>query len=801
MSDAPLYEKLGAFYLGRHVVGGEVTNRTLLYDAKDLVTHAMCVGMTGSGKTGLCVCLLEEAAIDGIPSIVLDLKGDLTNLLLTFPRLEPGDFLPWVEAGEQEAVAVAQRWREGLASWDQSPARIERFRQAVDLRLYTPGGSFGRPLSILRSLSAPAPAIRDDADALRERIMATVSGLLTLLGLDADPVKSRDHILLSSLLDHAWRGGRSLSLPDLIRQVQTPPFSQVGVFDLDAFYPGADRLSLAMTINNLLASPAFGAWTEGDPLNVPRLLWTPEGQPRLSILYLAHLSDEERMFFMTLLLNEVVAWMRTQSGTGSLRALLYIDEVFGYLPPVANPPSKQALLTLLKQARAFGVGLVLSTQNPVDLDYKALSNMGTWFLGRLQTERDKARVLDGLEGAVQTSGHAFDRREVEQTLSGLGKRVFYLHNVHETEPALFHTRWALSYLPGPLTRAQVKLLIGSTAEEDSAGPGAVPTPPAAAATPSLMGSGGGSRPMVPADIQELFLPVERRVPPGAQLRYLPYLLGVAHVHYTKAQVVDHWETVQLLAPLAEEAVHWSDGKPVPEVPLDDEPVVDAVYGPLGGVQPRAQAAWAREFKNYLYREQRLTLLRAPALKIASTPGESEADFRIRLRHTLHEQRDAEIAALRARYDKEIDRVARQIDTAEDKLAREEGQARDQTVQTLLNVGSGLLGAFLGGKRTSAGGLRSMGRGVGRAARERGDVARASARLEELRDQLAELETDLQAELAELRSRMTSDEVVLEPVEVAPRKSDLTVQRVSLAWVPYIHDADTPPHPATLSLPD
>ncbi|HSR40819.1 MAG TPA: hypothetical protein VLL48_01575, partial [Longimicrobiales bacterium] len=483
----PVPEQLGSFYLGRTVADdGTVSSEPLLYDARDLTTHAVCVGMTGSGKTGLCLSLLEEAALDGVPAIAVDPKGDLGNLLLTFPGLRPDDFRPWIDEGEatrngQEpdawAAAVAERWREGLAAWDQDGDRIARLRGTTDLALYTPGSTDGAPLSLLRTLSAPDADVRGDRDGFRERVVSTVSGLLGLLGRDTDPVSSTEHILLSRILEEAWLAGEHVDLPTLIRRVQSPPFRQLGVMELDSVIAPRDRTALAMALNNLLASPTFAPWMEGPPLSAQRLLWTPEGRPRISVLSVAHLSDAERMFFLTLLLNEVVTWVRRQPGTGSLRALLYIDEVFGFLPPVAQPPSKRPLLTLLKQARAFGVGVVLATQNPVDLDYKALSNAGTWFLGRLQTERDKARVMDGLR-AAGGAGSGLDPGRLDTLLSGLKSRVFVLQNVHEKGPVLFHTRWALSYLRGPLTRHQLRKLATpadeseAVAEEAGAGVGA-----------------------------------------------------------------------------------------------------------------------------------------------------------------------------------------------------------------------------------------------------------------------------------------------------------------------------------------
>src|SRR5215211_3918125 len=406
------FEKLGVFYLGKTKDKGDL----LLYDSKDLVTHAVCVGMTGSGKTGLCITLLEEAAIDGIPAIIVDPKGDLCNLLLTFPNLSPQDFEPWVEEGV-DAAQQAKLWKEGLAQWGEDGERIKRLKDAADFRIYTPGSNAGLPVSILKSFVAPPETIRQDNEALAERINTTVTSLLALIGIDADPVRSREHILLSNILNHEWSAGKDLDIAGLIQKVQTPPITKVGVMELDSYFPAEDRFELAMSLNHLLASPSFASWMEGEALDIPKFLHTETGKPRLSIFSIAHLSDAERMFFVSLLLNQVLGWMRTQSGTTSLRAILYMDEIFGYFPPTANPPSKTPLLTLLKQARAFGVGVVLATQNPVDLDYKGLSNAGTWFIGRLQTERDKARVMEGLEGACASRGASFDRREMETMLS------------------------------------------------------------------------------------------------------------------------------------------------------------------------------------------------------------------------------------------------------------------------------------------------------------------------------------------------------------------------------------------------
>ena len=573
------YEKLGSFYLGKQydLALSKVLDAKTLYDSKDLTTHAVCVGMTGSGKTGLCLSLIEEAGLDGIPVIAIDPKGDLGNLLLTFPELRPEDFRPWIDPSiatrkgitpDELAAQTAELWKKGLADWDEDGARIQRYNDKIDKAIYTPGSSAGIPLTVLKSFSAPPQAVIDDSDAFRDRVQSTTSGVLALLGVNADPVQSKPHIFLSNVLDTAWRAGRSLDLPGLIHEIQSPPFSKVGVVDLETFYPAKERLELGMKLNNLLASPSFSSWLEGESLDVQKLLYTAEGRPRLSILSIAHLSDAERMFFVTILLNEIVSWMRSQPGTGSLRALLYMDEVFGYFPPTANPPSKKPMLTLLKQARAYGLGVVLATQNPVDLDYKGLSNAGTWFLGRLQTERDKARVLDGLEGASAQAGSSFNKAEMEATLAGLGSRVFLMNNVNENQPQVFHTRWAMSYLRGPLTRDQIKVLMAEKKAALAAHPPAEAGPPGSG-TASPLQRAGSARPVLSADIPQLFWPLSEDLPEGSKLQYRPGLLGKAKLHFVKSGVdVDVWRDLTALQSIHGELPHpmWDS-----MVPYDNSP--------------------------------------------------------------------------------------------------------------------------------------------------------------------------------------------------------------------------------------
>ena len=598
---ADLYEKLSVFYLGaKYDLKTQKSDSSLvLYDSQDLVTHAVVVGMTGSGKTGLGITLLEEAGIDGIPAIVIDPKGDLTNLALRFPNMSAADLAPWIaeedaqrngQSREQFAQTQADRWRQGLAESGQSLDRIAKLQQSADVRIYTPGSDAGLPLSILSSFAPPPPAIADDAELVRDRINTTVTGLLSLLGITGNPMQSREHILLTTLLDHTWRQRQPLDLGTLIRLVQQPPMSKIGVLDLESFFPAQDRFALAMTLNNLLASPSFATWMTGEPLDIDRLLYSSTSKPQLAIIYLAHLPDAERMFFMSLILNEVLGWMRSRPGTSSLRALLYIDEIFGYFPPVAEPPTKRPLMTLLKQARAYGLGVVLATQNPVDLDYKGLSNMGTWFLGRLQTDRDKQRMLDGLEGASAQSGSTFDRSAMSEAISGLGKRVFLMHNVHESEPVIFRTRSTLSYLAGPLTRPQLKQLMApfradspSTAADTAVGgveaiagnsaAGRVIGNSPVETMEKLPSRGQPSHgvssstmaqqpPVLAPGISQWYLPIIQRTGDG-QIDYRPRLLAMARVHFQeRSSAVAADQMVCLLTPFNESAgpIDWQQAE-------------------------------------------------------------------------------------------------------------------------------------------------------------------------------------------------------------------------------------------------
>ena len=827
------FEKLGTFYMGKayDIKAGDVKDDLLLYDSKDLTTHAVVVGMTGSGKTGLCLTLLEEAGIDRIPAIVIDPKGDIANLLLTFPELSAEKFRPWVDESQamregmtvdQFATAEAKKWKKGLENWGQDGARIQKLRDTVDMRVYTPGSTAGRPLTILKSFNAPPPEILNDGDAFRERISAAASGLLALLGIDADPIRSREHILVSKIFETAWTAGRDLDLARLINEIQNPPFNRVGIMELDSFFPANDRMALSMTLNNLLASPTFASWMSGEALDIKRLLHTEQGKPCVSILSIAHLSDSERMFFVTILLNEVLSWMRSQAGTSSLRAILYMDEVFGYFPPTANPPSKQPMLTLLKQARAFGLGVVLATQNPVDLDYKGLSNTGTWFLGRLQTERDKMRVLEGLEGASAQTGASFDRAEMESILAGLGSRVFLMNNVHEDAPVVFTTRWAMSYLRGPLTRKQIQNLV---AQDPSAN--AQPTAQAATTAQSMSATAAASAPVprsdslqrpaaeldasaaaglsamksqlaIPNEIDQGYLDIALRVGRNDRLIYRPAILGQGRMHFVKSTYkVDQWVEKTFLYDVRGDDVPdelWDEAKEIPEqLDISDEPESDCEFASVSDALQKAKSykTWEKEFKEFMYRAQDMPIWKCVDLKIYSDPGETEGDFRVRLEQFASERRDKDVEKLRKKYASKFKTLEGKIARAMDKIEVEKSQYKQRKMESVLSFGSSILGAVLGRKKvssTNVGRAATSMRSLGRASREKGDIGRAEAKLEELQEQKVDLEEEFQAEVDAITEKLDVESLELEELVVKPRKSDISVEHIGVLWLPFRVDS-------------
>ncbi len=787
------FEKLGAFYLGKRVdpATDETTDELVLYDSKDLSTHAVVIGMTGSGKTGLGIDLIEEAALDHVPVIAIDPKGDMGNLLLTFPDLAASDFRPWINerqaadrgvAPEVFAQEQAALWKKGLADWGQDGARIVKLRDSVDMAIYTPGSSTGRPISLLQSFAAPPAALRDDGDLYRERIRSTATGLLSLVDVDADPLTSREHILLSQIFDQAWAAERDLDLASLIAAIQDPPVKRVGVMNLDTFYPPKERFELAMRLNNLLAAPGFEAWMQGEALDAAKLFYSGSGKPRLSILSIAHLADAERMFFVAMLLNELIAWMRSQPGTSSLRAILYMDELAGYMPPVANPPSKPLFLTLLKQARAYGLGLVLATQNPVDLDYKGLSNTGTWFIGRLQTERDKARVMEGLEGANR--GEVFDRRAVERTIAGLGKRRFLLHNVHEDEAVVFETRWAMSYLAGPLTRDQVRALSAARPDAHEA----PPAPAASTAAPARTGKAGGTAPLLPPSIRQFWLAADR-----ADVVYYPRIAASVVMVFSNATHDVHEERRFVYAVDFAgngRAPDWEQGEKAAfdAAALQDAAADGAAHAecPPAAADEAAWPRWQKQLAQWLRRNEQIRLLRSRRLRMTSRPDESEGDFRVRLQMKANEERDAAIEKVRRRYATRLTTLENRRLRAEQAIARERDQASSQTLSAAVSFGTAILGAVLGRKRLSASTASRIGtaiRGAGSSRKQAADVERAKERAAKVRADIEELGAALEAEIDSLETACDAQSEKLDEIVIRAKVADVHIPLFGLLWQP------------------
>lgn len=820
------FENLGEFYLGK-VVDLETmksSEQYYLYKSKDLTTHAICVGMTGSGKTGLCIDLLEEAAIDGIPALVIDPKGDMGNLMLAFPDFLAENFEPWIDTVEasrqglttQEAAAqVAENWKNGLADSGIDGARVQKYLDSVELNIYTPGSNAGKQLSIIDVTDLPSDAILNDEEALNNYVSSTVSNILSLLKIDSDPLTSREHILLSYIFLDKYKKRESLGITELIQAIQNPGFDKLGALDLESFYPEKDRFRLAVQLNNLMASPSFASWLKGEALDVQNLLYTKEGKPKISIISINHLSDEDRMFIVTAILNKVISWTRAQAGTSSLRAILYMDEIFGYFPPVSNPSSKQALLTLLKQARAFGLAVVLATQNPVDLDYKGLSNIGSWFIGRLQTEQDKNRLLDGLQSVSNESGMNFDRNQLSELISALPKRTFLVNNVHESGPELFKTRWTMSYLAGPLTRESISRLspadevVTEQAAEILEGKVDLNTSPSQSVkedesnenTNSLApnahlssNSANNIRKKVPDNIDIYYQKTDEQ----EEVIYKPALLAHVDVSFVdKKHNISEVQNLSFVSELKDEviAVDWSEN-------LAEDSNIETVNAPVSSAKflempdaagkKTSYTQWEKDLKDLIYRDARLELFSYDASGLVSRPGESESEFTLRIEQSVRETRDKAVEDLKAKYEKKMQAAEEKIRKAEARLQREEDQAKQSKLSSWIDIGSTVLDSFLGrkkfGKTTMNKAARSA-RSVGRANQQAGDVHRAEADLETYQAELDKLEQELSAELESLSNKFKEAANNISKFKIAPTKGNINVKVLAVIMLPYAETAN------------
>ena len=799
----------GHLFIGLEAGGAK---EPLVYDSADFTTHGVIVGMTGSGKTGLGITILEEALLNGIPCLVIDPKGDMGNLLLNFPDFAPSDFRPWVDEAEANRQGVtpdqlvsdtATSWKEGLAGSGITPERMAELRDGSEMTIYTPGSGAGVGLNVLGSMKAPKLDWETQGELIHDEIEAFVSSLLSLADLDANPVSSPEHILLSTIISTFWREGRDLDLATLVGQVPNPPFRKLGVFDIDTFLPEKDRMALAMKLNGLLASPSFAPWLHGTPLDVAEML-TGGGKVRAAIIYLTHLSDAERLFVVTLLLSKVVSWFRTQPGTSDLRVLIYMDEVFGFVPPTAEPPSKKPILTILKQARAHGVGMILSTQNPVDLDYKAMSNAGTWMVGRLQTENDKKRILEGLASATG----AVDVGVYDRLISDLEKRQFVLSTTRDSEPTLFRTRWAMSYLAGPLTRDQVSALMkgrSSPAPEIEAAPSTPPPTAKGPVTTDLAAPAEDLAATEPLGREEV--PVMPTVSEGVTTVYLDpaatwagkvgadptgtrltaAIAATVNLTYddTKAGV-NHQEAFEAVVFPVSPVLGPDSIREVDHDPRDfrSDPPEGAAYV-LPEQKIDTKSFWTgvdTDLTNHLVGARKMTVFKNDALKLYSRPGESRDAFAARAMAVGESAVDDAIAKLREKHAVRLERAQAALAKAENRVADLEATAGSKQTEELLSGAGDIIGVLFGG--------RSRSNPLGQAARRRSAASQARARAENakatLSEEQAELEAlraDLDDEVADLEEEVAAKVESIEEVEIPLEKTDVRVAELKLVWVP------------------
>ena len=808
-------EKLGSFYLGAQydLKKSLITKNIVNYDARDLTTHAVCFGMTGSGKTGLCIGLLEEAALDKVPSIIIDPKGDITNLLLQFPNLQPQDFKPWINPDdarrkgktvEEYATYTAELWRNGLEEWGIDSTRIKALQDSADFVIFTPGSDAGIPVSLLSSLAAPKLSFEENSEIIREQIAGTVAALLELAGVNADSVRSREAILLATIFEYFWKKKQDLDLATLISSIQKPPVRKLGVFDVDTFYPEKDRFELAMAFNSLIASPNFQSWLKGESLDIDKLLYDDKGKPRHCIFYLAHLSERERMLFVTLLLEKVLIWVRGQTGTTSLRALLYFDEVFGFMPPVAEPPSKKPLITLLKQARAFGLGCVLVTQNPVDIDYKGLTNTGTWFIGKLQTERDKKRVLDGLQGVASQSG--IDTKNYSDLISSLSSRVFLYHNVHENMPVVFYTRWAMSYLRGPMTRPQIRQLMINRKEltKTTDSVQTVKVTDSKVTEEALL----RNPPTLSPGIPEVFFPLDLNENKAKnsiiekfgnnisieniQLHYKPTIFGSGTVRFfdRKESIDEQIEKKLIIKDL--DHTSFLDWKNAEESKVGNTDLLNnknqvsdkEAFFDLIPELANSQTEFKnlnKDLKDFLYYNSVLKLKINEDLDLIQHPEESERDFKIRLLQRSREKRDAEVDKLKEKYAKTLDKLQTKLSKLEFDLADEEADYNARKREELVGAGESVLSIFMGSRRTSRATTIARRRRMTSKAKRKVDETKED--IVRLKEDIVELEEELKTAIEKIVEKYEKVADDLSVKEVKPRKSDIKINLVALAWKP------------------
>ena len=776
------YENLKLFYIGKEKTNGQ-NFAPLVYKNKDLTTHAAIIGMTGSGKTGLGISLLEEAAIDNIPSIIIDPKGDMGNLLLTFPNLNGSDFEPWIE--EQDAVnnglsiselalKTAQTWKNGIEADFQNQERIQKLKDSADFTIYTPGSSAGVQISILSSFKAPSIEVLEDNELLVSLINSTVSSILSLID-EKDDSSSKEFILISTIFMNSYSNQKDLSLEELITYIVTPPFSKIGIFDLETFFPQSERLKLALKLNTIIANPSFKSWIEGEPLDISNLLYDESGKAKVSIFSIAHLNDSQRMFFVSLLLNQMVSWMRRQEGTTSLKALLYMDEIFGYFPPNSNPPSKQPMLTLLKQARSFGVGVILSTQNPVDIDYKGLANIGTWFIGRLQTKQDKEKVIDGLSSAIEGK---IDKNEMENLLSNLEKRTFIMKNINEDGIKIFQTRWTLSYLKGPITKEQIKFLMANKNINF------VSKPEIQKTKIETTNRQNSPKPLIPNLIEQKYLYTSQN-----ESYYLQgYLVFKCSVHFAdSAKNIDLTNELNYKVYLQKEAsnINFEELEEFKENSFETNERNNSNYyeTPIFIQNEKELKQIQKDFFDFIFRTTKLSLYKNEDLKIISKQNESLTDFKIRIQDRLNEKVDEQIESLQEKFSKTNDSIDDKLNKLFDKLEKEQLQANTTTTDAIISIGTSLLGAFFGKTTTAStlGKVASSAKGATKILKEKSDVKYVENEIQQLQIEKEELQKTLENEISKINEENKISNFQIEEIFIKPKRTDIFNIKLELLW--------------------
>lgn len=768
-----IFEKLGLFYLGKDSNDDSLT----LYKSKHLTTHAMLVGMTGSGKTGLGIGLIEEAAIDNIPSIIIDPKGDMGNLCLAFPKMQGEDFEPWVEASNadetisQKADFTASMWENGLIASGQDKSRVEKFAQ-VEKTIYTPGSSAGVSVNILASFSAPSTEILEDSDTLASLINTTVSSLLSLIAIKSDNINSKEHLLLSNIIYHFWLKGVSLSLEDIIGYVASPPFKKIGMLPLSSFYTQDQRMKLAMLLNGVASSVTFSSWIKGETLDIQNMLYDENGKAKVAIFSIAHLNDNERMFFVTILLNTYISWMRQQRGSSSLKSVLYMDEIFGFFPPTKNPPSKVPMLLLLKQARAFGTGIILSTQNPVDIDYKGLSNIGTWFVGKLQTKQDIDKVIDGI-----AAKSPLNKEEISHKIATLKGRHFFMKNVHSDETKEFSTRWVLSYLKGPMTKDDIKIVMS-----DKRAPKEIKEEETLTQNRT---TNSDKKQILSEGIKEYFLDSDM----NSQTPFYPYVYSSVKVRfYNQKREIDVIEKLELTLELneAQNTIEWGSSVTLEETNLTIKANINAVYSTLPSLVTTAKTLkdFQKSLANHLYESKKIELFSVKALKLESKLNQSKRDFLVEVEDTLKELRDEKTQKLEGKFEVKYKRLEDRLKRLETKLQKEENDVSSKTTDTIVDVGLAIFGAFFGRKAISTTTMRrgasafKKGKGV---LKERDDVKNILEQIEELEEDISELNATLEDEIQNIEDTLDIQNYEISSVFIKPRRTDITIQDIALLW--------------------